>query len=67
MREPNDAAPVPLADNTARPEQPTLANTPGMDSCSTLVSVAAMHTTPTPRMTRATRAAHGNGACLHHQ
>eukprot|EP00965_Chrysotila_dentata_P150822 4983652-Pleurochrysis_carterae.AAC.1 len=60
-REPNGAATAPLADDLARPEQPSkLANTPGMNSCSTPVSAAAVQATPTPRTTRVTRAAHGN-------
>eukprot|EP00965_Chrysotila_dentata_P101000 3336407-Pleurochrysis_carterae.AAC.5 len=67
-RETNDAANAPLADDViARPEQPRLANTPGMDSCSTPASAAAMHATPTPRMTRVTRTAHGNGARPHYR
>eukprot|EP00965_Chrysotila_dentata_P050680 1680321-Pleurochrysis_carterae.AAC.1 len=60
-REPTGAATAPLADDLARPKQPsTLANTPGKDTCSTPVSAAARHATPTPRTTRVTRAAHGN-------
>eukprot|EP00965_Chrysotila_dentata_P093953 3105011-Pleurochrysis_carterae.AAC.2 len=34
-RETNDAATAEPADDPARPTQPTLANTPGVDSCST--------------------------------
>eukprot|EP00965_Chrysotila_dentata_P016123 534391-Pleurochrysis_carterae.AAC.1 len=46
-------------------EPSTLANTPGMDSCNTPVSAAAMHANPTPRTTRVTRTAHDNGARLY--
>eukprot|EP00965_Chrysotila_dentata_P158149 5224950-Pleurochrysis_carterae.AAC.1 len=53
---------APLADDIERPEQPTLANTPGTDCCSTPTSAAAMHANPTPRTTRVTRTAHGSGA-----
>eukprot|EP00965_Chrysotila_dentata_P225055 6194541-Pleurochrysis_carterae.AAC.2 len=45
----------------------TLANTPGMDSCSTSAPAAAMHATPMPRTTRVTRKAHGSGARAHHK
>eukprot|EP00965_Chrysotila_dentata_P043723 1453820-Pleurochrysis_carterae.AAC.2 len=65
-REPNGAATTPLADHdTARPGQPSLVFTPGVDSCSKPASVAAMHNTPTPRTTRVTRTAHGDGARPH--
>eukprot|EP00965_Chrysotila_dentata_P041633 1380749-Pleurochrysis_carterae.AAC.1 len=67
MREPNAAANAPLSDDVARPEQLTLANTPGMDSCITPASAAALHANPTPRTTRVTRTAHGNGARSHHR
>eukprot|EP00965_Chrysotila_dentata_P160815 5310764-Pleurochrysis_carterae.AAC.1 len=42
--------------------QPTLANTLGVNSCSTPALDAAMHDTPTPRTTHVTRTAYGNGA-----
>eukprot|EP00965_Chrysotila_dentata_P183289 6052679-Pleurochrysis_carterae.AAC.1 len=46
----------------SRPTQPTLANTPGVDSCSTPAPATAIHATPTPRTTRVTRTAYGNGS-----
>eukprot|EP00965_Chrysotila_dentata_P067388 2230278-Pleurochrysis_carterae.AAC.1 len=62
MRETNDTATGAPADDPAKPTQPTLANTPGVDGCSTPAPAAAMHTAPTPRTTRVTRTAYGNGA-----
>eukprot|EP00965_Chrysotila_dentata_P181408 5987640-Pleurochrysis_carterae.AAC.1 len=62
MRETNDVATANPADDPARPTQPTLANTPGLDGCNTPATAAAMHITATPRTTRVTRTAYGNGA-----
>eukprot|EP00965_Chrysotila_dentata_P068594 2266974-Pleurochrysis_carterae.AAC.1 len=61
-RETNHAATANPADDPARPTQPTLDNTPGVDNCSTPAPAAAMHANPTPRTTRVTRTAYGNGA-----
>eukprot|EP00965_Chrysotila_dentata_P220976 6192113-Pleurochrysis_carterae.AAC.2 len=52
-RETNNAATAPAANDQAA--QPTLACTPGLDSCST--PAAAIHATPAPRTTRVTRTA----------